>query len=246
MAKTYDPASVPEPGIQLSPGAFIFMIDTLGDDQPTSTHKYQIRGVLRVREPAMFAEQPHFENFVIGTDKDLDAEDPESWKGIAARRFVDMLKKSGITPSGNTDTDFQNAVGQHVGAIIANMTEPATRRDGTPNQYAGTVRANVVRWFVPGEYVPTLFTDGQKAPIAATAGAVAGTPAPAPKVAAAPKAVAPKAVAAPAPQPIAQVVAAQPLTPKAASETVTCAMCQKPVLKSEYVAHVTAHASEEA
>lgn len=240
MARTYDPASIPDPGINLPPGAFTLMIDTLSDEMPTSTHKYQIRAILRVQEPAVFAEMPHYENFVVGTEKDMEGLDPESWKGIAGRRYMELLKKAGVTPSGNTDTDFQNAVGQYVGAIISNEIEPATKRDGTPNAYAGKVRSSVVRYFAPGEYVPTLFTDGQKAPVAA----------------AATTAVAAKPAAKAAAQPIAQAVAAQPapapkaaaaaISPKAASETVTCAMCQKPVLKTEYIAHVTAHASEEA
>jgi len=228
VPKTYAPEAIPDLGVQLPAGNYILAIESVGDDQPTSTHKYQIRAVLRVVEPAAFANMPHYENFVVGTDTDMEADDPESWKGVAAQRYRDMMLKSGIEPTGSTESDFATLQGQHVGAIVQQEVQAATNRDGSPNKYAGRVQSRVARFFHPGEHSTGVSGDN-------------GSPAPAPQAkgaagaaAAAKAATAP--VASPKPAPAAAVPKAQP---------VKCPVCNTMVPKTEFVKHIGTHSDTE-
>ena len=221
MGKEYPADIIPDFGAPFPPGAALVRIESLDDSEPTSTGKYQIRAVLRGMEPADVVDQPHFERFVIGRDQDPEADDPQSWKGIAAQRYRDMLLKAGVQPTGNVEKDNAEATGQVLGIVVQNETQAATNRDGTPNAYAGRLQANLRTFFRQGEKAI-----GGPAPAPVAAPAVATAPK---VVAAAPKVATPAPAAAPTPQ----------AAPKTAS--VKCSICNEMVPRAAFPAHVQAH-----
>ena len=223
MAKTYDPGIIPELGETLPPGNYIFRIESLDDSEPTTTGKYMIKATLRVAEPADHVEAPFYENFVIGTDLDLEADDPNSWKGIAARRYRDLLLKSGVALTGNIEKDNAVAAGQMVGGSIRNEVQGPTNRDGTPNRYAGNVQARIGAFFRVGEKAVGESGNGAAVP-------AARQPAPAAKPAPAPAARPQPAQQAPRPQPVA-----------AAAQPIKCGVCDQMVPKAEFAKHVAGH-----
>lgn len=214
----YDPTIIPDLGVQLPPGNALLKIEALDDNEETSTGKYQIKATLRVLEPTEFADQPFFERFVIGTDTDPGADDPNSWRGFAAQRYRDMLLKAGVSLTGTIEGDAAVAKDQPVGVIIENEVQGATNRDGTPNRYAGRVQARVKSFFRPGEKS----TGNGAAPAVAQ-----------------PQAKAPAPAAAQAPKPASAASA-----PKAAAP-IKCGVCDEMVPKAEFAKHVAVHEAEE-
>lgn len=219
MGKDYPADIIPDFGAPFPPGAALVRIESLDDSEPTSTGKYQIRATLRGMEPTDVVDQPHFERYVIGRDQDPDADDPQSWKGIAAQRYRDMLLKAGIQPTGNVEKDNAEATGQVLGVVMENEVQAATNRDGTPNAYAGRVQSRV----------RTFFRQGEKA-IAAAGAVVAPAPA---KAAVIPKIPTTAASVVPAPKPAVAAV------PKASM--VKCSICNEMVARATFPAHVQAH-----
>ena len=225
MAGKYDPQGIPDLGITLPPGNVVFRLESLDDSEATSTGKYQIKATLRVVEPTDLGDSPFFERFVIGTDTDLAADDPLSWRGFAAQRYRDMVLKMGMALTGTIEGDAAILTGQIVGATIKNEVQAATNRDGSANRYAGNIQARVGSWFRVGErVVGDAPSNGGAAPAPAA-------PAPAPALTK-PPAAKPAAKATPAP-------AAEPL--------VMCGLCNpaKQIPKSLFGAHVKAHEDEE-
>lgn len=226
MSKMYDPNVIPDWTGQYPPGRAHVRIESMDDSEPTRTNKYQIRVVFRGIEPADVAEQPHFERFVIGTDDDPKADDPDSWKGFAARRYKDMLTKAGVQATGSVAKDIEVAVGQQLGIVVANEVQKDKNRDGTDNPYAGRVQANIRSFFAYGEQ--PVGDGGFRAPQAGQVPTAPARPAPAP--------ARPTRAAAPTP-----VTAA----PAPAAATVMCSICSKAVPKSMFAAHVAAHEAAE-
>jgi len=237
----YDPESIPELGAKLPSGAFVGLFEEFDDSERTSSGKYQINVVLRTEEPEQFAGMPHYERFVIGSNADPDANDPLTWKSrendqgrmvanVAAARYIEGLKKAGVTPTGDTEADFAAAKGQRVGFIVQQSVQAAENRDGTPNQYAGNVQSQIQQFFRVGERQPMVY--GEAGPAKPAAPKPAAPAAPKPKAAPAPtapplKAPAPK----PTPQPPAPPAAPRAPQPAAAPKkvpaaaTTKCAIC---------------------
>lgn len=222
MPKNYDQNSIPDLGAQLPIGPALVRIESLEDDEVTTTGKYQVVGIFRVLEPTEMADQPVYERFVIGTDKDPAADDPLSWRGFAAQRYRDMLLKAGVAPTGNTGKDNAEAAGQVLGIEVAHEVQRDMNRDGTPNKYAGNVQSRIKSFFRQGEK-------------AVGSGAVHAPVIPAvavPKPAAAAVAGVPKPVA-PAAKPVA--------TPAKPPEMVKCSICNGMVIRTQFAAHVAEH-----
>ena len=225
MGKMIDPGITPELGETLPPGNYIFRIESLDDSEPTSTGKYMLKATLRVSEPTDHAESPFYENFVIGTDADMEADDPNSWKGIAARRYKDMLAKAGVAWSGNIDEMNTTAAGQLVGGSIRNEVQGPTNRDGSPNRYAGNVQARIGGFFRVGEKAVGESGNG-------AAPAAAAKPAPVATLKTTPG----QPAARPAP-----AQAAKPQPVPAAAQPIKCGVCDQMVPKAEFAKHVAGH-----
>lgn len=208
----------------LPPGTYLAAIESISDDDATKTEKYMLKVTLRVTEPVAQQHLPHFENFVIGTDQDSNADDPNSWTGTAAVRFKEMIEKAGVTTTGDLPADCMAAQGQVVGMVINNEVQSAQNRDGSPNAYAGRVSARVRDWFRPGE------RKTQVAPQAAPqAPALTG-----------PNGPQQRAAAATAKGATATATVAQPKV----QDTVKCSFCSKQVAKHLFQAHVQSHENE--
>ena len=234
MGKGYPPEVIPDVGVTLPAGRFVFSIESMDDSEKTSTGKYQIRAALRVVEPASFAHLPHFENFVVGTVADPEADDPDSWKGFAAARYRSLLEKAGVVMTGDIEQDTAVAVGQQVGAVIEQQVQAATNKDGSPNAYAGRVQSRVQSFFHPGERETGVDGTGPAPAKGAAAAAMAAAKATA--QAAKPAVAAPKpAVSAPKP-------ATGKLPPP---NSVKCSICNQMVSRNIFPAHVQAHEVEE-
>lgn len=232
--KQYSPDVIPEVGVQLPSGRFMFKIEEMDDSERTSNGKYQIRTTLRVVEPAQFQGTPHYENFVIGSDSDPEADDPDTWKSYAAGRYKQLLKKAGVEPSGDIEGDAASATDQLVGGLVVQSIEPPIDRHGQPNAYAGRIRSQTQAFFRPGERETGVdaTTDGASASAPARPAAPRGAPTPqVPKklsVAPPPQQAKPPAKPAPAAAP-----------PKA--KTLPCPICQQPVVREQLGAHVEQH-----
>lgn len=62
-----------------------------------------------------YAGVPLYENFVIGSDSDIDAQDPETWKkSIGARRLRQCLTAAGVEPSEDVDEMIEAANGAEI------------------------------------------------------------------------------------------------------------------------------------
>lgn len=161
MAGVYDPQGIPDVGERLPPGNCILTIESIDDSEPSSTGKYQIMATLRGVEPNDILNVPHFERFVIGTDTDLEAKDPLSWRGFGAQRYRDMLLKAGVALTGTVAGDAAIAEGQSVGAIVSHSVQGDKNKDGSPNKYAGNINVQL-KFFRVGERP---VGDGAQAPI---------------------------------------------------------------------------------
>lgn len=200
----YAPENIREPREILASGAYVGTFEEFDDSQATSTGKYQIQVVLAVEDPAEARGSKHFERFVIGSDSDPKADDPQTWEmrdgkqNFAAQLFCDALKKAGVSPSGDTNQDFAYAKGQRVGFIVKQSVQAAVNSDGTPNAYAGRIQSQVSGFFRVGEREAKVYE--AQAPRPAATPATHAAP-PAPPRAAPPGAVGtPRAPVAPAPQ----------------------------------------------
>jgi hypothetical protein len=226
LGKSYNPAVIPEVGIQLPPGRFVFRIGALDDSQETGTGKYQIKAPLRVEEPAAFAGCPHTENFVIGTTDDPQADTEAAWKSYAAGRYRKLLEKAGIELTGDVTQDNQAAEGQLVGGIMMHTIEPPLDKLGQPNPYGGRTRVQIGDFFRVGDREPGLDP-------------VPGAPTSAPTTPPPNRPTSPPRQTPPAQTH--QQPAAGPAKPKAqanSKQTLPCGICNQRVPRDEYPQHV--------
>lgn len=256
MGRQYAPDTIPEWRATLPGGRWVLAIEDIKDDEPTGTGKYQIKSVLRTLEP--MDGLPHFENFVIGNDNDTNGDDPDSWKGPAGQRYIQMLKKAGIEPTGDTEQDFAAVVGQQVGAVITQRVEPAIDRNGQPNQYAGQVRSQADTFFRVGERETGLdASDGagpvqpvlarppvRTAPVGAAGRTTTQPPQPARATAPASRGAigTPRQPPQPAPRPApASAPRPAPIAQAPKSKQMKCTICNQMVNRDVFADHVEEH-----
>ena len=260
MGRQYDPSVIPDTGSFFPDAAYELEIEELAEEL-SSTNKAMTVGVLRSVGPELVGV-PHFENFVLGSDADPNADDPNTLVASpGARALVRLLKKAGVELSNDLDDDCARSIGQHVIGVFTSYMEPNEKK-GVPNQYAGQMR-NRVQFFALGERelgateAPAPAAPARRAaPVAARAAAPAPAPvrgrpaAPAPARPAAPapaRAAAPGRAAAPAPRPAAAPAARAAAAPKK-EQMLACQLCPpgaNQVPRSEFAAHVAAHEAEE-
>lgn len=176
--------------------------------------KLMYKTTSKVVEPKSHAGLLYFEQFVIGTETDPDAENLETWQtSFGARNFKKLTAKLGV-PFGDEEDEesYLNAIrgGEYLATIVQKV-EPDKKSDGSDNPYKGTVRNNTTAYWALGEKDATL-TNGHDKP--ATGAKRTATPA---------KALEGK----PAP-----------------SDDVTCTACKKRVPRKDLKAHVEAHMAE--
>lgn len=243
MGKQVDWDGVPD-SMVFPDGAYHVKIAELGEETMKGDNpKLMYRAEFRIVEPKAFANMPKYENFVWGTDDDPNADDPEtSKKSVGARRMKSMLKAAQVQFVPDMDELCAAAVGNELIIMITQKKEPETKKNRItgveePNQYAGQIRDNISAFHQLG----AVETNGTQAPKAATRPA-----APRPAAGAAPK---PLAKPAAAPKPAPKAAGGGVATKTKAAETVKCtvayddgSVCGEVVPKSQYGAHVQAHA----
>lgn len=171
----------------------------------------------------------HFENFVIGTQDDPNADDPQTWaNSVGARILKRALRAAQVPLEDDLDAVLMTAAGQHVVIAVSVETE-------TEGPYAGRQRNRISGWYSPGEREPALDGDTPTAPARTATKPTSSTPAPEPVN----KVVRPPARSAPKSAP-------KPAVKAAVASTIECALCQPPqqVPRAQYATHVQQHDEE--
>jgi hypothetical protein len=112
IGKQWPSEEVPESGFFTYPDGLLTVRVKSQEDGETRNGKYTIKVETRVLAPARFKNQPFNFQFVIGSDSDPEADDPETWKQppscYAASRYKSFLKACGVPNVGDTDEEAQN------------------------------------------------------------------------------------------------------------------------------------------
>ena len=138
---------------------------------PARSGAFKIDAVLRIATPPEYAGLHLYDSFTIGTPADLDAELPETWLAegaVGARRYHEILTRSGLTPVGDVDKDNEAAVGRRLMTEVTTKEAPLKRRERGPdgtwrevdNPYAMTATGERRIETRPQRYWPV----GQKRP----------------------------------------------------------------------------------
>ena len=119
-----------------------------------------------VLEPEDFAGRHYFENYLVGTREDPEADDPKTWKkSISARILKLHMQRAGVETAGKTvEEAAPEFKGRKIGLSIVGFESD----DGTP-------RNKIKKAMSPGEFTPCLHGDvGSGAGAAAAVAAAAG------------------------------------------------------------------------
>ena len=118
MGKQWTPDEVPEMGFFTYPDGLLTVKVKSQEDTETKNGKYSIKVETRVLAPARFKNQPFNFNFVIGNDKDKEADEPETWTTppsvYAVSRYKAYLKACGVPFAGDTEEEASNTPGNIV------------------------------------------------------------------------------------------------------------------------------------
>ena len=130
-------------------------------EEKSSTDKRMIRCTWKITEPEKYEGLFHNETFVVGKDEpgrgmEIDA------KAFGTRRFKEACIGSGVAlKSGMELTSIANELNDRYVMILVNQyTEPDTRRDGSPNEYAGQIRARTNGFASTAMRQPEVFDQG--------------------------------------------------------------------------------------
>ena len=187
----------------------------------------------------MYSNMHFFENFVIGSNDDPEANVAGTWsQSVGAKRMKQMLTAAQVAEKSDMDKICAGFTGTQFIISISQYKEPETNRDGSPNLYAGQDRNNSTGFAKAGVKEPSI-AGGQKT-------AVVQKPAPAPVAPPASPAMAAPA-APPAPAPAAPAPAA-PAAPAAAPVTTSpvdanvqmlpCNVCGQQIPAAEFANHI--------
>lgn len=210
---------------ELLPSSLVLVEGRHFDMKPTGNGKHNYNCRAEVIEPTELAGNALFDSFVIGSDDDPEAMQPETMKqSFGMKRCTSMFEAMGHDVRGEDEETFaEKYIGGRYLAAVLRYAEPALKKDGTPNPYGGIEKNRVTRYFTVGEREPMVMPDG------AGATAVTGTPKATVKTA---PAAAPKATPAatpPAPKvPPAKAAAAKPAPAAAASPGAALIKCVVP------------------
>lgn len=118
MGKQWPSEEVPESGFFTYPDGPLTVKVKSQEDAETRTGKYTIKVETRVVEPKQFRNQPFNFQFVIGSDSDPEADEPDTWTQppscYSASRYKSFLKACGVPNVGDTDEEAQNTPGSTI------------------------------------------------------------------------------------------------------------------------------------
>lgn len=153
MGKQVDWNDIPDPrqAGDLPDGIYMLGVETIVR-KPSGSGKLMYEGIVRVVEPVAFAGAPLYENFVIGSDTDPQADDPHTLKeSVGLKILKTIFVACGMSLARDLDVMTQQAAGQRFLASIYTKVEPAMNRDGTANPYAGRKKNAMGRLWRVGE-----------------------------------------------------------------------------------------------
>ena len=134
-------------------GKILFMTEAV-ELQYSKAGKLMIRVSLRASEPLAVANMPHFHYFVIGSDEDAEANNPETWLKNAGR-FISFCMALNVPYDNHPIVNvIQNCQNKFIGAQIKNKIRQS--KPGQDNSYDGQVEASVSKWLTPGNFTPEL------------------------------------------------------------------------------------------
>ena len=190
-----------------------------------------------------------FNNFVIGSDEDPEAQVPGTWAKGFGRSYKQMIAAAQIAEQRDTEKQCASFPGTQFIWGLKLVVQSDTNRDGTPNQFAGSEQNNPTRFYKIGAKEPGIepkkkapgVAAAPAAPIASVASVAPVAAAPAP--AAVPPAVpptAPAAIPAPAPATPATPPPAAPAAPapEGAPQMLPCNICGQSVEAKDFAKHI--------
>jgi len=205
---------------------------------------------------APFTNMHYFENFVIGSDEDLEATVAGTWvQSVGARRLKQVLKAAQVAEKNDMDKICAGFAGVQFMTGLQEYKEPAKQRDGQENPYAGQPRNKSVGFYKIGEREPKLevkkgvpgqpvvTTPVQPTPPVTPQPAAMGQPVaqPAPAVAQPAVPATPTPATPPVQQPNVPVTPApQPVAVEGGPATLPCGACGGQVPTKEYAEHIKA------
>lgn len=111
----------------------------------SSTGKKMYKAQLRIEKPETFAGGMFFENFVIGSDMDPQAENTDTWKiSFGARRLKSMLKAAQMPQAGSEEEICVN----FTGTMFLLAATQYTEQEG---DYAGSMRNKINDFYKIGD-----------------------------------------------------------------------------------------------
>jgi len=127
-------------------------------EEATQAGRRMIRCSWRIDEPEKYAGLFHNESFVVGRADEGQgmAIDPTAF---GTRRFKEACQGSGVPLRGSMDLMAISSAlkDRPVMLLINQYTEPETNRDGSPNEYAGQIRARCNGFANTTERKPSVF-----------------------------------------------------------------------------------------
>jgi hypothetical protein len=111
---------------------------------------------------------PIWEQYLIGSEKDPEAEITKTWiEAPGARNLKRLFKKLGLDTTKDVDVLIVEAEGQQIGLSIIRFVEPDKKKqrgaDGVmrevDNEYAGQPRNRISNYWTPGEKTPQIFEE---------------------------------------------------------------------------------------
>lgn len=136
----------------------------------TSTKKLMYKAEYRIVDDGAdrYKNNPVWDMFVIGSDKDPDADKEKTWmEAVGARNLKRLFKKLSLDTTKDVDDLIEEADGQEVGLSITRFIEPdrVKRRqaDGSvkevDNEFAGQPRNRITNYWTPGEKAPQIYAE---------------------------------------------------------------------------------------
>ena len=153
MGKQVDWNDVPDPkqAGDLPDGIYLLGIESLTKGASTGG-KLMVEGIIRVVEPLAFTGSPLYENFVLGSDTDPQADDPHTLRAAVAMGILKkMFTACGMPLERDLDVMLAQAAGQRFLASVYTAVESAVLKSGAPNPYAGQKKNRMGRMWRVGE-----------------------------------------------------------------------------------------------
>lgn len=123
-------------------------VERLEEALTQDTNKLMFKLTTTITEPAEFAGLRLYDNFVMGSEDDPNADNAETWKSVTGKRFHRFVKKTEVPyeASESTDVFFARAIG-------AELTVGTVQKIDTGNnpKYAGRTQTKISQYFRLGE-----------------------------------------------------------------------------------------------